>query len=35
VYAAQKAGVTKKNNVSSFSLQEFEKFITTQKSKIH
>ncbi|HUS02515.1 MAG TPA: helix-hairpin-helix domain-containing protein [Chitinophagaceae bacterium] len=35
VFAAQKAGVTKKDNVSSFSLKEFEKFITIQKCKIH
>lgn len=35
VYAAQKGGLIKKNNVSSFSLKEFEKFITIQKSKIH
>jgi DNA polymerase (family 10) len=35
VYAAQKGGVTKKNNVSSFTLKEFENFITLQKRKIH
>jgi len=35
VYAAQKGGATKKNNVSSFTLKEFEKFITLQKRKIH
>jgi DNA polymerase (family 10) len=34
VYAAQKGGVTKKNNVSSFTLKEFESFIRTQKAKI-
>ena len=35
VYAAQKGGAIKKNNASSFSLEEFEAFLTTQKRKIH
>lgn len=33
VIAAQKAGVTKKNNLSSFSLQDFEDFIKVQHTK--
>lgn len=33
VLAAQKGGLTKENNLSSFSLKEFEKFLETQKSK--
>ena len=32
---AQKAGLTKERNLSSFGLSAFEKFLTTQKSKIH
>ncbi len=33
VLAAQKAGVTKEQNVSSFSLEEFQKFVQKQKKK--
>ena len=33
VLAAQKAGVTKEQNLSSFSLEEFQKFIEKQKRK--
>ncbi len=33
VLCAQKAGVTKENNLSSFSLPDFEKFIAAQHSK--
>ena len=33
VLAAQKAGLTKEQNLSSFSLQEFEKFLTDRKRK--
>ncbi len=33
VYAAQKGGVTKEKNVSSFSLEQFEKFVKTQQAK--
>lgn len=33
VIAAQKAGVTKKHNLSSFSLQDFEDFIKVQRTK--
>jgi len=33
VLAAQKAGVTKKQNLSSFSLQQFETFVSGQKAK--
>lgn len=33
VLAAQKAGVTKENNLSSFSLNDFQKFVTAQKAK--
>ncbi len=33
VLAAQKGGVTKHQNLSSFSLQEFEKFLSAQKAK--
>ncbi len=33
VLAAQKAGITKKQNLSSFSLSEFESFLKTQKEK--
>ncbi|MBS1667465.1 MAG: DNA polymerase/3'-5' exonuclease PolX [Bacteroidetes bacterium] len=32
---AQKAGLTKERNLSSFGLSAFEKFLATQKSKIH
>ncbi len=35
VYAAQKGGLTKQNNVSSFSLKQFEDFIVSQKNKLH
>ena len=31
VFAAQKAGLTKDKNLSSFSLPEFEKYITGRK----
>jgi len=33
VLAAQKAGVTKENNLSSFSLRQFEKFLKIQQAK--
>ena len=33
VLAAQKAGVTKANNLSSYSLQQFEEFLQTQHTK--
>lgn len=33
VLVAQKAGVTKENNLSSFSLEEFEEFVRVQKAK--
>ena len=33
VLAAQKAGVTGRQNLSSYSLQEFEQFVATQKAK--
>ena len=33
VIAAQKAGVTKKHNLSSFSMQDFEDFIKVQHTK--
>jgi DNA polymerase (family 10) len=33
VLAAQKAGLTKEQNLSSFSLKEFEKFLTERKKK--
>ena len=33
VLAAQKAGVTKQNNLSSFSLNEFESFLKIQHTK--
>ncbi len=33
VLVAQKAGLTKEKNLSSFSLQQFEAFVATQKSK--
>ena len=33
VLAGQKGGLTKENNVSSFTLQEFEKFLLLQKEK--
>ncbi len=33
VYAAQKGGVIKENNVSSFSLKEFEAFVSKQQKK--
>ncbi|MEJ7822303.1 MAG: PHP domain-containing protein, partial [Chitinophagaceae bacterium] len=33
VLAGQKGGLTKKNNVSSFTLQEFEKFLLIQQEK--
>lgn len=33
VLAAQKAGVTKENNLSSYSLQEFEAFLQNRKNK--
>ncbi len=34
VYAAQKGGLTKQCNVSSFSLKQFEDFIVSQKNKL-
>jgi DNA polymerase (family 10) len=33
VLAAQKAGLTKEQNLSSFSLKEFEKFLADRKTK--
>ena len=33
VLAAQKAGVTKEQNLSSFSLQQFEHFVIEQRAK--
>ena len=33
VLAAQKAGLTKERNLSSFSLEAFESFVTSQKTK--
>jgi DNA polymerase (family 10) len=30
---AQKAGLTKEQNLSSFSLEQFEQFVQSQKSK--
>jgi DNA polymerase (family X) len=33
VLAAQKGGLTKENNLSSFSLQQFENFLAQQKKK--
>jgi DNA polymerase (family 10) len=33
VFAAQKAGLTKTQNLSSFSLEDFEKFVAVQKAK--
>jgi DNA polymerase (family 10) len=35
VLAAQKAGLTKEQNLSSFSLEKFEAFVATQKAKRH
>ena len=35
VLAAQKGGLTKENNLSSFSLQQFESFITQRKKEKH
>lgn len=33
VFAAQKAGVTRENNLSSFRLDEFEEFLKVQHAK--